>query len=342
MKKRKTNVDGESSKRTELEEILENLPSDPARQKRILDYDPNIRDQALMNQKHHLESAISRQVEASKQNYYTHLNASIDCVPFLLRVKAVAFDNTPGNVQLKSPAIQKDILNTTVVETLNAIMFDMSNAPFSILVDEARDSSVKEQINGLSISNLRGQGYDGASNMQVTKVVNLVGGSCKRRDLLREQQQNELIDALQNNELPSGRGLNQETTLKRTGDTRWGSHYGTLLSIISMFSSTVKVIEMISEDGTNADQRGKCNLLRNDQDIVNVMDLVKASKQQLQRMRKEEWLALRHLGLSQNLRCFFALFGVSYGEQGVEEVYAKEKLILVTGMLRFSQLCKEY
>ncbi|XP_050379678.1 uncharacterized protein LOC126797031 [Argentina anserina] len=76
---------------------------------------------------------------------------------------------------------------------------------------------------------------------------------------------------------------------------------------------------MISEDGTNVDQRGKCNLLvtqmqsfdftfclflmrqvlgvtndlsqalqRNDQDIVNSMDLVKASKQQLQRMREEE------------------------------------------------------
>ncbi|XP_050379679.1 uncharacterized protein LOC126797032 [Argentina anserina] len=162
MKKRKTNVDGESSKRTELEEILENLPSDPARRKRILDYDPNIRDQvrrhyllkgpcqprnhkfpkkrymelnrsltlleygdqgggdtftakgynnwkkkqgrkehvgtvgsvhnqailncqALMNQKHHLESVISCQVEASKQNYYTLLNASIGCVYFLLR-----------------------------------------------------------------------------------------------------------------------------------------------------------------------------------------------------------------------------------------------------------------
>ncbi|KAM5585528.1 zinc finger MYM-type protein 1-like [Rosa sericea] len=494
----KNNVDSESSKKDELEAILDNLPSDPARRKRILDYDPNIRDQvrrryllkgpcqprnhefpqtllsgtkrrfvpswfdehlewleysiendavfclccylfkphhgdqgggdkftckgfsnwknkkglqdhvgglgsvhnqallncqALMNQKQHLESVISRQLESSKHNYYTLLNASIDCVRFLLRqglafrghdesefsnnrgnflelleflaehndsVKAVSFENAPRNLQLTSPVIQKDIINAAAVETLNAIMFDMGDAPFSILVDEARDHSVKEQMavvlryvdnkgqvierfvgiqhvkstdarslklaidelfsrNGLSISNLRGQGYDGASNMQVTRVVNIVGASCKRRDLLREQQQNEVMEALHNDELLSGRGLNQETTVKRPGDTRWGSHYGTLLSIISMFSSTIKVIEMIIEDGTYPDQRGEGNLLlaqmqsfdfifclflmrqvlgvtndlsqalqKNDQDIVNAMDLVKACKQQLQTMREDE------------------------------------------------------
>ncbi|XP_050386575.1 uncharacterized protein LOC126802901 [Argentina anserina] len=365
--------------------------------------------------KQHLESVISRQVEASKQDYYTLLNASIDCVHFLLRqglafcghdesessnnkrnflelleflaehndnVKAVAFENARGNLQLKSHVIQKDIINAASIETLNTIMFDMGDAPFSVLVDEARDHAVKEQMTvvlryvdnkvevierfRLSISNLRGQGYDGASNMRgefnglkalilkenncafyvhcfahqlqlalvalaknhvavasffflVSRVINLVGASCKRRDLLREQQQNELIKALQNDELQSGRGQNQETNLKRPGDTRWGSHYGTLLSMISMFSSTVKVIQMIMEDGTFDDQRGECNLLlaqlqsfdfifclflmrqvlgvtnelsqalqRNNQDIVDAMVLVKASKQQLQTMREEE------------------------------------------------------
>ncbi|CAA0820245.1 TTF-type zinc finger protein with HAT dimerisation domain [Striga hermonthica] len=36
---------GKNSKSTELDKLLENLPSDPAHRKRILDYDPNIRDQ---------------------------------------------------------------------------------------------------------------------------------------------------------------------------------------------------------------------------------------------------------------------------------------------------------
>nr|XP_028949341.1 zinc finger MYM-type protein 1-like [Malus domestica] len=181
---------------------------------------------------------------------------------------------------------------------------------FSILVDEARDVSVKEQMamvlryvddnghvierfvgiqhvtdttssslkdaidtlfsrNGLSISKLRGQGYDGASNMRAlvaiakknidiasffataNSVVNHVGASCKRRDSLRGQLQEELVIAFENDCLITGRGLNQETSLKRAGDTRWNSHYGTLISIISMFSSVVHVLQMVIDDNPN-------------------------------------------------------------------------------------------
>ncbi|KAI5311294.1 hypothetical protein L3X38_000048 [Prunus dulcis] len=66
---------------------------------------------------------------------------------------------------------------------------------------------------GLSFSKLRGQGYDGASNMtalvDVTKknidvaslfttantLVNVVRSSCKHRDALRAQYQEELVKA---------------------------------------------------------------------------------------------------------------------------------------------------
>ena len=47
----------------------------------------------------------------------------------------------------------------------------------------------------------------------------------------------------------SGQGLNQETNLKRPGDTRWGSYYGTILNLILMFSAVVDVLEIIEEDG---------------------------------------------------------------------------------------------
>ena len=43
--------------------------------------------------------------------------------------------------------------------------------------------------------------------------------------------------------------MNQETNLKRPGDTRWGSYYGTILSLILMFSAVVDVLEIIEEDG---------------------------------------------------------------------------------------------
>ena len=161
----------------------------------------------------------------------------------------------------------------------------------------------------LSISSLRGQGYDGANNMQgefnglkalilnenpsafyihcfahqlqlalvavankhveieaffdlVDRVVNVVGGSAKRCDLLREKQRLQILEALSHGEISSGRGLNQQTTLKHSGDTRWGSHYGSLLNLIHMFSPTIDVLEMIANDVPSSGKRGETrNLL---------------------------------------------------------------------------------
>ncbi|KAI5324422.1 hypothetical protein L3X38_033495 [Prunus dulcis] len=45
-----------------------------------------------------------------------------------------------------SPKIQKDIVNAVVVETTNAIISDIGDSLFSILLDESRDVSVKEQM----------------------------------------------------------------------------------------------------------------------------------------------------------------------------------------------------
>ncbi|XP_031258422.1 zinc finger MYM-type protein 1-like [Pistacia vera] len=55
----------------------------------------------------------------------------------------------------------------------------------------------------------------------VADLVNIVGASCKQRDILRERQAAHVSEALSIGKLTSGRGLNQEATLKRTGDTHW-------------------------------------------------------------------------------------------------------------------------
>ncbi|XP_042387331.1 zinc finger MYM-type protein 1-like [Zingiber officinale] len=191
----------------------------------------------------------------------------------------------------------------------------------------------------LSISNVRGQGFDGASNMQaliavakknlpisnffriVGDVVNVVGSSFKRSDLLKEKHSDFIVKALQRGEISSSRGLNQETTLQRAGDTRWGSHYNSLNSLISMFSAVSDVLEMISEDDSSSpDKKTEAfNLLesilsfdfvfnlhlmkhalgisselstalqKKDQDIVNAMDLVQVCKHRLQNMREDGW-----------------------------------------------------
>ncbi|XLT94709.1 hypothetical protein HN873_016371, partial [Arachis hypogaea] len=70
------------------------------------------------------------------------------------------------------------------------------------------------------------------------------------------------IEALQSEKISSRCGLNQEIALKRAADTRWGSHYETILRLISLFSSVVKVLEYGEKDGNNSEQRAEaCHLL---------------------------------------------------------------------------------
>jgi uncharacterized membrane protein len=43
----------------------------------------------------------------------------------------------------------------------------------------------------------------------VNSIFNVVGATCKRRDILNEKQTAEVVEALQNNEISTSRGLNQ-------------------------------------------------------------------------------------------------------------------------------------
>ncbi|CAL2239627.1 unnamed protein product [Prunus armeniaca] len=335
----------------------------------------------LMNQKQHVETIVIKQTYQARVNYRILLTAALDCTRYLLRqglpfrghdesetssnkgnyvellqfladhdekVRAVVFENAPGNLKYIAPNIQKELVNSCAIETIDAIIRDIDDAFFSILVDESRDVSIREQMavvlryvnkkgqvierfvgvqyvsdttssklkeaieqlissTNLSMSRLRGQGYDGASNMRgelnglktqilreypqayyvhcfahqlqlalvavakgneniatffttASSVVNIIGASCKRRDALREQQQKDIMKALEIDDLETGQGLNQETTLKRPCDTRWNSHYDTLLSINTMFHPVVKVLEWIVDD-VNQDNLGEANRL---------------------------------------------------------------------------------
>ncbi|CAN6571368.1 unnamed protein product [Malus baccata var. baccata] len=368
-----------------IEVDLDNLERDPGKRIPMKDYLPDIRDES----------------EEARMAYHTCLNASIDCTKFLLRqglsfrghdesdtsnnrgnylellqflanhdekIKAVVLDKAPGNLKLIAPSIQK---------YLNARFF-------SLLVDEAHDGSIKEQMtvvlryvdkNGKFIerfvgvqhvpdttsntlkesidaffhfnNNMKGE-FNGLktkilndqpcafyvhcfahqlqlalvavakNNVDVNtffllanNVVNNIRASCKCRNALREMKQKELMKALENDSLMTGRGLNQETSLKRAGATLWNSHYGTLISLITMFSSVVNMLEMIIDDNTN-DSVAEANRLlkdiqafefvfllflmksilgitndlsqalqRDDQEIMNSMALVNISKEQL-------------------------------------------------------------
>nr|XP_016470487.1 PREDICTED: zinc finger MYM-type protein 1-like [Nicotiana tabacum] len=222
----------------------------------------------------------------------------------------------------------------------------------------------------LSSSLIRGQGYDGASNMQgeinglkalilkdnpsaycvhcfahklqltlvvvakkhhdinnffdiLANVLNVVGGSYTRREMLREDQAEKLDELLVLGEVHTRSGLNQEPGLQRPGDTSWGSHFKTLRNFISLFSSIVHVLGVLANEGSNYHEKALAKSLvedirsyefvyilhlmlkitaitydlnmalqRKDQDIVSAMKLVHFTMRQLQIMRESKWNSL--------------------------------------------------
>ncbi|CAM8999894.1 unnamed protein product [Rhodiola kirilowii] len=162
---------------------------------------------------------------------------------------------------------------------------------------------------GLSLSKLKGQGYDRASNMRgelnglktlilnenpcaryihcfahqlqlvvvavaqsnqfvcdffqyLSMITNMVGASCKRKDDFRQTLHENLVEMLANGEISTGKGLNQETSLARPGATRWGSHFTTIIRLLSLWPSTIKVLGNIFKDGTDLKTRGvACSLV---------------------------------------------------------------------------------
>ncbi|KAL5660857.1 hypothetical protein ACJX0J_027982, partial [Zea mays] len=220
-------------------------------------------------------------------------------------------------------------------------------------------------IHSFDIQNLRGQGYDGASNMKgelnglqalflrecpyayyvhcyahrlqlalvaaakdvvpvsqffqkLLFIVNTVDSSSKRHDELHDAQMVELARLLAIDELETGKGVNQIRSLKRPGETRWGSHLGSISSLIDMFHVVSSVLQNLAADssaGANrADGDTSFNYLisfdfvfvlcmmrdilditeylgqalqKKTQDIVNAIRLVHSTKILLEQMRSD-------------------------------------------------------
>nr|CAH65861.1 OSIGBa0126J24.6 [Oryza sativa] len=242
-----------------------------------------------------------------------------------------------------------------------------------VQVDDTTSSSLKEAIeslltrHGLTMTQIRGQGYDGASNMKgeikglktlvmkespsayyvhcfahqlqlvlvavakengdcvwfydrVSLLLNIVGSSCKRHGMLRHQQYENVMKALECGILESGSGLNQEMGLPRPGDTRWGSHYKTVVNLIAMYPTIRDVLIALGRDTSargdwpkihimvgvlesfdfifyahlmldilgHTNELSEC-LQRKDQDILNAMSQVRLAKSKMQQMRSERW-----------------------------------------------------
>ncbi|XP_021758486.1 zinc finger MYM-type protein 1-like [Chenopodium quinoa] len=404
----------------------------------------------FINPKTSVAESFSTYTTEAKLQYKSRLTYSLKCIKFLLSqglacrghdesedswnrgnflalltwlsennsdVAKVVLSNAPGNNQMTSPLIQKDLINCCAKETTRLLIDDIGDDYFGILADESSDVSQKEQLAlclrymnnkgkiterflgivhvkdttalslksaiesllmeySLSLSRVRGQGYDGASNMrgeinglktlimnetkqayyihyfahqlqltlvavakdnddciwlfdQLAILLNIIGVSCKRREMIREIQSQHVLEALDLREIESGQGLNQELGLGRPGDTRWGSHYKTVSNVTSLYATIVKVLEKVGSNNLYKDDRVKaitvmstfesfefvfmihlmseifgqtdklCQALqRGDQDIVNAMSFVTLTKEQLQQMRDHGWEEFLHLVIS--------------------------------------------
>ncbi|KAL6504716.1 hypothetical protein OROHE_023474 [Orobanche hederae] len=188
----------------------------------------------LLNEKQHIEPILLKTTNEEKMSYRARLNASIDCVRWLLKqglafrghdeseqssnqgtflellkflashsedVRRVVLENAPIKLKLIAPRIQKDIVRACASETTQSILEELGVGVFCVLLDDSRDVSIKEQMavalrfvdkngqvlerilgfkhvectsaislkvaledllnaHGLTISMLRGQGYD--------------------------------------------------------------------------------------------------------------------------------------------------------------------------------------
>ncbi|KAL5537689.1 hypothetical protein UlMin_046009 [Ulmus minor] len=152
--------------------------------------------EALMKEKQHIETIIYKQSKQAKKEYHIRLKASFDCVRFILRQglaflghdesdnslnQGVILKNALENMKLTSPDIQKDIVNAVAIEIEQmAVVLRYVNNKCQVIerfigiehVPSTIALSLKSAIDklfsrySLSLSRLRGQGYDGASNMQ--------------------------------------------------------------------------------------------------------------------------------------------------------------------------------
>ncbi|KAL9686344.1 hypothetical protein QQ045_023800 [Rhodiola kirilowii] len=177
-----------------------------------------------------------------------------------------------------------------------------------VSVEDTTSANLKKHIcevlstNKLQVQNIRGQGYDGASNM-------------------RDIQEAEIAESLADGDLETRKGLNQIRSLKRAGTTRWGSHFASVTTLVHVFKEVTQLLQSMMTDkeltgSIRGDAKGFlkalrafefvfCLLLTNkimgitdlfsqalqkqSQDIVNAMHLVSSTKALLQALRDDGW-----------------------------------------------------
>ncbi|XP_049399788.1 uncharacterized protein LOC125863849 [Solanum stenotomum] len=191
-------------------------------------------------------------------------------------------------------------------------------------VNDTSSQSLKKAIysllldHSLCTSKIRGQGYDGASNMQgeinglkslilqdtlsaysihcfahqlqlalvglskknsdvdnffyvLTNILNTIGASFKRRDSLRQHQEDKLEKLLKFGEVHTGQDLRRKIFWSKIHEFEFVFMLHLMFKVLLLTNELNKVLH------------------KKDQDIVNAMGLLDLSKKRLQMMREDEW-----------------------------------------------------
>ncbi|KAL7109055.1 hypothetical protein ACP275_06G151700 [Erythranthe tilingii] len=273
------------------------------------------------------------------------------------KVSETVLKKAPHNAKYTSGKIQKEILHIIATKKMALVLrfvnkvgvlqervFEIVSVKDTAALTLKCDLSTILSHHASSVDNLRGQGYDGASNMRgewnglealflkdcpyayyvhcfahrlqlalvtaskelilvqqfftkLDSIVNIVGASTKRNGELLTAQQAEISRLISISELETGKGANQIGNLQQAGNTRWGSHFSSICSLLKMFIGTGIVLQSIRVDGANFSQREimgitdvLCQALQQKpQDILNAMNHVLTTKQLLQKLRDNGW-----------------------------------------------------
>ncbi|WOK94060.1 zinc finger MYM-type protein 1-like protein [Canna indica] len=193
--------------------------------------------EALLNQRQHLRTIVEKQTKQAQSDYRVHLFASIE-IGCLLSKQGLAFHghhhestdsynrvfflevlkflsdrnkdigrvtlyNSPENVKLTSPDTQRDIVCACAIETSKVIVQELGDSLFFILVDEAQDIALKEQM-VVVIRFL--------DKLKIRKLLHLVEFSSVETDLLDNQLESYIIDMRSHQEFLNLSGMTDLAT----------------------------------------------------------------------------------------------------------------------------------
>ncbi|XP_052114374.1 uncharacterized protein LOC107480086 [Arachis duranensis] len=124
-------------------------------------------------------------------------------------------------------------------------------------VKDTTSATLKQEIYSLAFVAAAKEVVDIHAFFQsLSNIINVVCSSCKRNDELRSAYATEISHLVATNQIETRRGANQIGTLKRSGDTRWSSHFNSICSLLCMLRATTSVLEDLATNGSIYSQRG--------------------------------------------------------------------------------------